>query len=432
MATVSVNVVNRAPTAQADAVTAFAGTPVTINVLANDSDPDGHTVSIANFGQGSNGSVALVSGKLRYTPGAGFSGSDSFTYTISDGLGETSTATVAVNVQSIVGGRLVINGSSANDYVSMTGVGNGMTGQYVVVINQGTQTVSGITGDIEVDLLDGDDEFVIDNAFVNGTMTINTGAGNDVAELGLQKIVSTRLDLNVSFGDGNDRLDGKRLYIGGNQTVNGGAGDDSISLLGAALPGVFILGTSSGRATTITGDAGNDTIQVSYTFIVGQWQVHGGAGDDTINVRTSACNGNVYVNGDAGADTLVVDTNFLVATLWLGGGSEADRLELKNSLGLIGATIDGNSGNDTVTVRNLTSQRLTLTLGAQNDTADVRSSLFDQFFANLGEHDDSLTMYGNLVRSITDVDGGHGGDAFYDLSNSHRGGIRRIALERLS
>ena len=81
-----------------------------------------------------------------------------------------------------------------------------MTGQYVVVTGQGTQTVSGVGGDIQIDLAGGDDELVIDNAFVNGTITINTDAGNDVVSLGLVKPVSTRLDLNVSLGDGDDRL----------------------------------------------------------------------------------------------------------------------------------------------------------------------------------------------------------------------------------
>jgi hypothetical protein len=71
-----------------------------------------------------------------------------------------------------------------------------------------------------------------------------------------------------------------------------------------------------------------------------------------------------------------------------------------------------------------------ITSGAQNDAADVRSSLFDDVWAALGEHDDTLTMYGNLIRRSTSVDGGLGTDAFVDLGNRYMGGIRRLGFER--
>ena len=87
----------------------------------------------------------------------------------------------------------------------------------------------------------------------------------------LARMVSTRLALVVALGDGDDVLSGKRLYIGGNQAISGGNGNDQIHFVGAAVPGAFVLGTSSGGYTSITGDGGNDSIQVTYSFIVGQW-----------------------------------------------------------------------------------------------------------------------------------------------------------------
>jgi hypothetical protein len=101
-ATVSVTV-NR-PTAEDDGATTFGTTPVTVNVLANDSDPDG-------AGKIDPGSVTVVSGpahgsthvnsdgSITYTPAAGFSGIDTFGYTIKDLPGATSNvATVRVDV----------------------------------------------------------------------------------------------------------------------------------------------------------------------------------------------------------------------------------------------------------------------------------------------------------------------------------------------
>ncbi|QLQ30294.1 MAG: tandem-95 repeat protein [Candidatus Thiothrix singaporensis] len=89
---------NHAPTTVNDSATTSAGTAVEINALANDTDADGDTLSIASVTQGAHGSVATANGKLTYTPAAGFTGSDSFTYTVSDGT-DTATATVAVTVQ---------------------------------------------------------------------------------------------------------------------------------------------------------------------------------------------------------------------------------------------------------------------------------------------------------------------------------------------
>lgn len=90
---------NAAPTALADSASTAAGQPVTINVLGNDSDPDaGDTLSISGFTQAANGSVAQSGNSLVYTPNSGFSGTDSFSYTIVDPSGATSTASVSVNV----------------------------------------------------------------------------------------------------------------------------------------------------------------------------------------------------------------------------------------------------------------------------------------------------------------------------------------------
>jgi hypothetical protein len=90
---------NRPPIAQPDNALAPAASAIIINVLANDSDPDGHTLSIQSFTQPTHGTVSQVAGGLRYTPAGGYTGADSFNYTISDGRGGTATAAVSLTVQ---------------------------------------------------------------------------------------------------------------------------------------------------------------------------------------------------------------------------------------------------------------------------------------------------------------------------------------------
>jgi outer membrane protein OmpA-like peptidoglycan-associated protein len=90
--------INRGPVANADAATTPRDTAVTIPVLANDTDPDGDTLSITAVTTPANGTAVASGTSVRYTPRAGFTGTDTFSYTASDGRGGTATATVTVTV----------------------------------------------------------------------------------------------------------------------------------------------------------------------------------------------------------------------------------------------------------------------------------------------------------------------------------------------
>lgn len=106
-ATLSYNIVasvNHAPIAQGDAVTITSKGAVTINVLANDIDEDGDTLTISSLTQGSKGSVTInTNGHLEYTPAKSFKSTDSFSYTVSDGEYE-STTTVTITLSSATSG----------------------------------------------------------------------------------------------------------------------------------------------------------------------------------------------------------------------------------------------------------------------------------------------------------------------------------------
>lgn len=96
---VTVSPVNaNSPIAANDNATTSCATPVTLNVLANDTDPNGDALTINSFSQGANGSVTQVGNNLVYTPTGCFSGTDSFTYVVTDPAGNTATATVNVTV----------------------------------------------------------------------------------------------------------------------------------------------------------------------------------------------------------------------------------------------------------------------------------------------------------------------------------------------
>jgi hypothetical protein len=92
----SVAKTNQAPVAVNDNISMTTLDAVTIPVLSNDYDPEGGAIMVVSFSQGSKGSVSLnTDGTINYVPGRSFKGSDSFSYSISDGQ---SIATAVVNV----------------------------------------------------------------------------------------------------------------------------------------------------------------------------------------------------------------------------------------------------------------------------------------------------------------------------------------------
>ena len=97
--TMTVTSTNQAPAAVDDVAETDEDSPVVISPLANDTDPDEDSLDIDSFSDPAHGTVVdNGDGTLTYTPDAGYFGSDSFTYTITDGQGETDTATVALTV----------------------------------------------------------------------------------------------------------------------------------------------------------------------------------------------------------------------------------------------------------------------------------------------------------------------------------------------
>lgn len=98
-ATVTVVVGNAPPVASDDVVSVVGDQPIRIRVVDNDSDPDGGTLTLAAVTQPARGgTVAIVDDGLVVTPDPGYSGTLSFSYTLADEVGGTSTATVTVQV----------------------------------------------------------------------------------------------------------------------------------------------------------------------------------------------------------------------------------------------------------------------------------------------------------------------------------------------
>jgi VCBS repeat-containing protein len=104
VATVTITVnpiaVNNPPVANGDTASTLEDTALTVDVLANDSDADDDALTVSTVSQGAYayGAVTNNGSDVTYTPDPGFTGTDSFTYTASDGAADSNVATVTITV----------------------------------------------------------------------------------------------------------------------------------------------------------------------------------------------------------------------------------------------------------------------------------------------------------------------------------------------
>ncbi len=90
---------NAGPSANDDSVSTDEDAPVAGNALANDTDPDGDALTAAVVSGPSNGTLTFnADGSFTYAPATNFNGSDSFTYRVVDGCGQSSTGTVHIAI----------------------------------------------------------------------------------------------------------------------------------------------------------------------------------------------------------------------------------------------------------------------------------------------------------------------------------------------
>lgn len=83
--TVNVTAFNDLPVAQPDEVTGAEDSPLLLDVLANDSDPDGNALAITRVSATDKGIITFEGAVLRFVPNANFTGVVEVTYDVSDG-----------------------------------------------------------------------------------------------------------------------------------------------------------------------------------------------------------------------------------------------------------------------------------------------------------------------------------------------------------
>ncbi|MCV7283088.1 tandem-95 repeat protein, partial [Mycolicibacterium flavescens] len=96
---ITVDAVNDAPVAANDSFTVDENGTLQGNVLTNDHDVDSTTLTPTVFSPPSHGTLTMnADGSFTYTPAANFHGTDTFSYTVSDGVATSAPALVVISV----------------------------------------------------------------------------------------------------------------------------------------------------------------------------------------------------------------------------------------------------------------------------------------------------------------------------------------------
>ncbi|WP_289041739.1 Ig-like domain-containing protein, partial [uncultured Zobellia sp.] len=371
IATVTVNVgVNSLPIAQDDAISvAQDSNNNSLNVLANNGNgpddfggdgPNAGAIALPSASSTNGGTVSIDNNStpldptddtVLYTPAAGYSGPDSFTYTITDANNDSDTATVNVTVVptptiaiNVVAGDDIINATEDDSPVTISGTSTNVEdGQTVTVILNGetyTTTVSSNTWTLDIPAVDAQALGATETITADVTNSLGTSAvqaTRDIQHIATLPVPVLAIDditadnvLNATEAGGNVNVTGTVSgdFNSGDTvtlTVNGtdytgtvdGAGAYSISIPGSELAADGDTTVDGSVTTTDTnGNVGTATdsqvYSVDTTAPVPVLAIDDITADNVLNAAEAATNIDVTgtVSGDFNSgDTVTLTVN---------------------------------------------------------------------------------------------------------------------------
>jgi UDP-3-O-[3-hydroxymyristoyl] glucosamine N-acyltransferase len=247
LATVTLFVVsmNDRPVAVGDQAATNQDLPLTIDVLANDFDVEGDTLTVASVTQGAHGTVVNNGdGTVTYTRYPGFNGTDSFSYTIDDGQGGTDSASVKVTItpditipEDVTLGDGVVIGPGTT-IKSGADIGDGATIGSDVTIGEDVTVGPGTTVEDGAELKG--------NASLGADSTLGAGAQlKEGASVGDSSVVGNNSQLKAGASVGDGAQIGEDVTLQENATAGNNlvVGDGTIVQDGVQLGDDVILGS---------------------------------------------------------------------------------------------------------------------------------------------------------------------------------------------
>ncbi|UXA15896.1 Ig-like domain-containing protein [Mycobacterium sp. SMC-4] len=411
--TITVTAVNDAPVANDDGFTVDEDTVLTGNVLTNDTDVDGDQLTAELVSGPSNGSLVLnADGSFTYTPNQDFHGSDSFTYTASDGQAASGVATVTITVTAVNDAPVAVDDSFTVDEDTVL-VGNVLTNDTDVDGDDLTVTleVGPANGSLVLNA-DGSFTYTPDADF-HGSDSFTYTAGDGTASSGVATVTITVTAVNdapVAVDDA-FMVDEDTVLVGNVLTNDTDVDGDDLTVTLEVGPANGSLVLNADGSFTYTPDAdfhGSD----SFTYTTGDGTASSGVA--TVTITVTAVNDTPVAVDDAftvDEDTVLVG-NVLTNDTDVDGDDLTVTLEVGPANGSLVLNADGSftytpdadfHGSDsfTYTTGDGTASSgvatVTITVTAVNDTPVAVDDAFTV--------DEDTVLVGNVLTNDTDVDG---------------------------
>jgi hypothetical protein len=274
---------NQPPVGMDDEATTAEDTAIDVDVLANDSDPDGDPLAVTSTTDPANGTASVnADGTVRYTPDPDFSGDDGFDYTVQDGQGGSDLVAVTVHVTPAGDGPVAVDDSLtvaedtpgsmnvlAND---LDGDGDLLTVTALTDPAHGTATIGAgglVTYTPDLDYA-GPDSFGYTasdgTATADGTVSVTVSPVNDPPNA-LNDLASTpyQTAVTVSVLANDTDVDGGSLAVTStSDPVNGSAAVNADGTV-TYTPNAAFSGVDAFTYTVSDGAGGTDSATVSVT-----------------------------------------------------------------------------------------------------------------------------------------------------------------------
>jgi hypothetical protein len=375
-ATVTITVTaNRAPTALDDTFVVAVGHIQTLNVLVNDSDPDGDQLVVSANTPLTDSSAFLTCVSEKYAclyraPTA--VGTDSFTYTVSDGAGGTATATATITIVEnhppVAHDDTYVVATGHTEVLSLTSNDTDPDGDPVGIRETTTPTGGGTLECIvgayclyTAPMVAGTDSFTYTAGEAFGgtdtaTVTITVVANRQPDAVDDTLVIATGHSDFIPVVSNDSDPDGDGISVSGNTPpTGGGTVDCTYNVYFCWYTAPATAGTDSFTYTVSDGAGGTDTATVTITVVPNQAP---DAVDDEVSVRTGHTEWIPVMSNDVDPDDLSLVVT--AATPPTGGGtvdcptySSACVYTAPATTGTDSFTYtvsDGHGGTDTATV----------------------------------------------------------------------------------
>ena len=290
---VTVNAVNDDPVAVTDTATVAEDNAVTIDVLANDSDVDGDTITLSSAAV-TTGTVNIVGGQLVYTPDANYNGTATITYVVSDGAGGEATQTAIVTVTAVNDAPVVTNDTAVVDEDNAVVI-NALAND--IDVDEDALSITAVTASAGSAIVNGDGNVLYTpDADFNGAVTLNYtisdgNGGSDSGTIGVT--VNAVNDAPVATADT------ATVAEDGTVTIDALANDtdvedDLLSLNSASSPNGIVSIVANELVFEPELDF-NGTTTITYSVSDG----NGGEDTQTVTITVTAVNDAPVANDDA-------------------------------------------------------------------------------------------------------------------------------------